>query len=197
LNTAKYENAILYLCDKLGGQIEGKTKLYKLLYFIDFDRYKLKESKQTITGDSFKKWDNGPVPQQCDEIIDGMIKSGKIEKTSMDIGFSHPLEVFVAKEKPDIKTFSAADQFVMNYVIVKYGSLNGTELASITHEEAPFVATEIYHSIPFDYALLRQTNFNDVINIPAMRDLVLEMAHSRDDLFDDALLVDSFPASTV
>jgi uncharacterized phage-associated protein len=194
VNIAKYENTVLYLCDKLGGQIEGKTKLYKLLYFIDFDRYKLKESRQTVTGDSFRKWDNGPVPRQCDEVVDGMVRSGKLDKLLKDTGLPHPLEIFVAKEKPDIYAFTATDQFVMNYVIVKYGGLNGTELASITHEEAPFVATEAYQDIPFDYALLRQTDFDDIINIPAMRNLTLEMAHSRDDIFDGLPLASPSPA---
>ena len=39
LNEKKYENAILYLTQKLGGEVRGKKKLAKLLYFADFDFY--------------------------------------------------------------------------------------------------------------------------------------------------------------
>jgi uncharacterized phage-associated protein len=190
VNESKYENVILYICDKLGGNVEGKTKLYKLLYFADFDRYELKESRETITGDHFKHLGNGPVPEQCDHIIRGMVSSGKLERTYRDVGHENPMEVFTANVKPDVSVFSAAEQFILNYVIVKYGGLNGTELAQITHGQAPYVTTEMYDTIPFDLALRRGTDFSEVINLPAMKALVLEMAYNRHDIFDDIPIKD-------
>ena len=37
LDRNKYEQTILYLCSRLGGEVKGKKKLAKLLYFADFD----------------------------------------------------------------------------------------------------------------------------------------------------------------
>ena len=37
LNKDKYQQVIIYLCNKLGGGVRGKKKLAKLLYFVDFD----------------------------------------------------------------------------------------------------------------------------------------------------------------
>jgi len=37
ISEKKYKEIILYLAEKLGGEIRGKKKLAKLLYFVDFD----------------------------------------------------------------------------------------------------------------------------------------------------------------
>ena len=52
----KYANAILFLCQQLGGSITGKKKLFKLLYYIDFDNYEYRESMQSITGNDYVAW---------------------------------------------------------------------------------------------------------------------------------------------
>ncbi len=44
LKKDKYQEVILYLCQKLGGEIRGKKKLAKLLYFVDFDFYEKKDN---------------------------------------------------------------------------------------------------------------------------------------------------------
>ncbi len=38
----------------------GKTKLFKLLYLLDFDHFK--ETGRTVTGMRYRAWDKGPVP---------------------------------------------------------------------------------------------------------------------------------------
>jgi hypothetical protein len=45
LNIEKYKDTILYFCERLGGKIEGKKKLAKLLYFADFDMFKIRKLK--------------------------------------------------------------------------------------------------------------------------------------------------------
>ena len=51
LHRKKYQNAVLYLCRKLKGEVRGKKKLAKLLYFADFDLYE--KSQKSITGDVY------------------------------------------------------------------------------------------------------------------------------------------------
>ncbi|MFH1170405.1 MAG: hypothetical protein V1704_02505 [Candidatus Vogelbacteria bacterium] len=47
LNRKKYQNAVLYLGQKLGGKVHGKKKLAKLLYFADFDLYEKRQKSLT------------------------------------------------------------------------------------------------------------------------------------------------------
>ena len=58
--TKKYKEAIVYLCDQLGGEIRGKKKLAKLLYYMDFDHYE--KNHKSITGDIYKALPMGPFP---------------------------------------------------------------------------------------------------------------------------------------
>ena len=163
IDTNKYENAILYLCKKNGGKIEGMTKLYKLLYYIDFGRFEYQESMQTITGDEFKHRNNGPVPVSCTVVINEMIKAGKLQTELIDIGYDNPMTVFVALGDPDTSIFDEDDIYIMEYVIKKYGRLTGSELSRLTHAEAPYVATDSDETIPFELGFYRGTDFSNAV----------------------------------
>jgi uncharacterized phage-associated protein len=174
INISKYENAILFLCDKLGGSVNGETKLYKLLYYIDFDRYELNESLQTVTGDKFKHRKNGPVPATCRKIIDGMIHDRKLTKEERDIGAKHNVKVFTALQPPDTSVFNPGDLFILNYVVAKYGNLTGSDLARLTHVETPYTGTKLNQVMPFES---RGTDFDDALEMPQMREFLLKISY--------------------
>lgn len=46
----------------------GKTKLCKLLYFLDFEHFK--ETGRSVTGFDYYAWKNGPVPVELYQEID-------------------------------------------------------------------------------------------------------------------------------
>ena len=162
VNRAKYENLVLYLCNGLGGQIEGKKKLAKLLYYVDFDHFEYDESMESVSGDSYKKWKMGPVPDTYMEIVDSLIGQGKIERVEQDLGLEYPLEIFSAKATADEDLFSNDEKMIIDRVIRKYGSLNGRQLEALTHQEAPYIATEPDQEIAYELAFYRGTDFNDL-----------------------------------
>jgi uncharacterized phage-associated protein len=98
IDTKKYENTILYLCDALGGSLQGKKKLAKLLYYVDFDRYEYKEASKSVTGDAYKAWKMGPVPEHYIEVLDKMSKAGSLEVKETD-GSNGYLPAAVNKKK--------------------------------------------------------------------------------------------------
>jgi hypothetical protein len=49
LDKNKYAQTILYFCSKLGGEVRGKKKLAKLLYFADFDFFE--KTQKSIPAD--------------------------------------------------------------------------------------------------------------------------------------------------
>ena len=159
IDKTKYENAILYLCKKSGGRIEGMTKLYKLLYYVDFGRFEYKESMVTVTGDEFRHRELGPVPLNCTSVIESMEQVGKLSTESKDVGRDKPMTVYIALVEPDISVFDEDELFILDYVINKYGRLSGTELSKLTHTEAPYIATESDEMIPFEFAFYRGTDF--------------------------------------
>lgn len=159
-NKEKYKSVILYLCEKLGGTLEGKKKLAKLLYFADFDMFEYMESMKTITGDNYKALQMGPVPNLFVNMIEELTKEGALEKTERVIGNGYsPLEVFKSTKKPDYQMFSEEEKYILDRVVSKYGKLNGKQLEDLTHGEAPWNGVKFGETIPFELAFYRDTEF--------------------------------------
>lgn len=162
---SKYENVIIYLCNALGGSVHGKKKLAKLLYYVDFDRYEFNESMKSITGDTYKAWKMGPVPEGYMTVIQKLAADGKISQESEPPmpGHEHAKEVFTASTKPDMSVFDEDDIKILEHVVGKYGKLTGKQLEDLTHQEAPYVGTNADEEIAFELAFYRETDFSDVM----------------------------------
>lgn len=161
LHRKKYQNAILYLCQKLNGEIRGKKKLAKLLYFADFDLYE--KSQKSITGDVYCALPMGPVPSALEEITAEMTKRKMIgvEPVGEREGYN-PTEVYKGINEPDLTVFDAEERKMLDRVAVKYGHLNGKQLEELSHAEAPYIGTELRQNIPYELAFYRGTDFSDL-----------------------------------
>src|SRR3989344_299060 len=104
LHRKKYQNAVLYLCQKLKGEIRGKKKLAKLLYFADFDLYE--KSQKSITGDVYRALPMGPVPSTLEEITAEMTKKKMLDRVAVKYGHLNgkQLEELSHAEAPYIGT---------------------------------------------------------------------------------------------
>lgn len=162
LNRRKYQNAVLYLCQKLGGEVRGKKKLAKLLYFADFDFYE--KYQRSITGDVYKAYPKGPLPVALNEIIFDLSKKkalrvGTVQEWGEDYA---PTEVYENVVEPDISVFEQEEIKMLDRIVRRYGPLNGEQLAELSHAEAPYSATEPYQQIPYEFTYYRGTDFNDL-----------------------------------
>lgn len=156
INKVKYENLILYLADKLGGEIRGKKKLAKLLYFADFDFFEKYE--RPITGDLYKALPMGPFPTHMMEIIEALEAEQRIVKSSVPEGPNNPTEIYHGAAKPDLAVFSAEELQMIDRVVEKYGKLTGKQLEDLSHAEAPYIATEPNKEIIYELAFYRGTD---------------------------------------
>ena len=162
LNRKKYQNAVLYLCQKLGGEVRGKKKLAKLLYFADFDFYE--KYQKSITGDIYKAYPKGPLPSALNGIISELAKKGalKVDARQEWGGEYAPTEVYTNIIKPDMGVFEPEEIRILDRVARHYGNLNGEQLAELSHAEAPYSATEPYEKIPYEFTYYRGTDFSDL-----------------------------------
>lgn len=157
----KYANAILFLCQKLGGSVIGKKKLYKLLYYMDFDNYEYKESMKSITGNSYVAWKMGPVPSDKGKMLDKMVKKGMLSESEVHISDDLNNAVkYTALKEPDMSVFSDDEKYIMTRVIKKYGGLTGKQLETLTHAEAPYIATDQDEIIDYGLTFYRETDFD-------------------------------------
>jgi len=162
INKKKYEQVIIYLCSKLGGEVRGKKKLAKLLYYSDFDFFE--KFQKSITGDVYNAYPKGPLPATLGEITSAMVKKGLLKVNSMQVWGEEyaPTEVYKCSTKLDLSIFSKDELKILDRVVRRYGSLNGEQLAELSHAEAPFAATEPYKEIPYEFTYYRGTDFSDL-----------------------------------
>ena len=161
LNKKKYQNVVLYLCRKLGGEVRGKKKLAKLLYFADFDFYE--KYQKSITGDTYSALPMGPFPAALDEITTMMAEKKEItvEQVEEREGYN-PTEVYRCIMEPDNSALDAEEKKMLDRVAMKYGNLSGKQLQELSHAEAPYIGTELKHEIPYELAFYRGTDFGDL-----------------------------------
>jgi len=159
LNEKKYRNAILYLTSKVGkGSVWGKKKMYKLLYFLDFDAFEKYE--KPITGDIYHKLPMGPAPSYFDPIASDLKREGllSIKKRKTGPGYRDTV-VYKALIKPDLKVFNENEFKILKRIVRKYGEKTGRELERLTHKEAPYLAVGKGEEMPLELAHYRGTNF--------------------------------------
>ena len=73
MNEDKYIEVLQFLLDPDTGANNkhlGKVKLMKMLYYVDFDHYE--RYGESITGDTYRKLQHGPVPKHADSILEAM-----------------------------------------------------------------------------------------------------------------------------
>jgi uncharacterized phage-associated protein len=161
LNQKKYQNAVLYLCQGLDGEVRGKKKLAKLLYFADFDLYE--KSQKSITGDVYRALPMGPFPIELDTVTDTMKKNKLIDIRQVEgrEGYN-PTEVYRCITGPDMSVFDKSEVDMLNRIIIKYGHLSGKQLEILSHDEAPYIGTELKKEIPYELSFYRGTDFSDL-----------------------------------
>lgn len=161
LNKKKYQNAVLYLCRELKGEVRGKKKLAKLLYFVDFDFYEKYE--KSVTGDVYKALPMGPVPAALGTITEEMIKRHMLSvEPVQERSDYNPTEVYRCITEPDLSVFSVEEKRMLKRIVTRYGHLTGKQLQDLTHAEAPYSAAKPNEEVPYEFTYYRGTDFSDL-----------------------------------
>ena len=63
----KLQQVILYFLEHINNVHLGRTKLMKLLYFVDFDHYEA--HGVSVTGAAYRKLPHGPYPDKVEKLI--------------------------------------------------------------------------------------------------------------------------------
>jgi uncharacterized phage-associated protein len=132
----KLANAILYFVKNTKNC--GKTKLFKLLYFLDFLHFK--RYGTTVTGLDYYTWPKGPVPQKLysefaeedgSEIYKDFFKI--IRKTDPDDPKQFYSFRFIPKAQFNHKIFSPRELKIMEEVAFQFKNSSASEISEISH----------------------------------------------------------------
>ena len=154
----KFGQVLHYIISKVGSLDNiGKTVLYKMLYFSDFDFYELNEV--SITGEKYFKLPQGPAPSGFNNAISTLKDSGMVDILDSTYG-GYPQIKFVSLCEPDLNLLSANELKVIERVINKLSSMTASQVSGYSHGDMPWKATNDMEEINYELVFYRDSAFS-------------------------------------
>lgn len=145
LDWQKLRNTVLFLC--IDGQL--KTKLTKLLFYVDFKHFK--ENAVPITGARYAHLPHGPVPNDYEYLLAPMIHEDGLLVSEVLI---HDFvgENYETKSKPDMSIFSPHEIQTLEHVKNYFEGYSATRIRDFSHQERAYKETAEQELISYRYA---------------------------------------------
>ena len=124
----------------------GKTVLYKLLYFIDFNYFEIYE--KSLTNETYKRLPHGPAPTHFDLAISELEKEEKITVDSILLYADMNQFRYKSLKEPEIN-FTEDELDVINAVIEKLSKMNATPISEYSHSDMPCRVAEDYEIMKY------------------------------------------------
>jgi uncharacterized phage-associated protein len=157
-NKEKFKQVLHYIIHQCGSlENVGKTVLFKILYFTDFDYYELYEEK--LTEESYRKLEHGPAPIHFDEAIEELEDEGRIERFAILSG-KFEQQKFLSAQKPDMDLLNGREVQIIENDIYRYSRMNATQISAFSHGDLPYKATEDGDIIDYELVFYRDSLFS-------------------------------------
>ena len=128
----KLINAIIYFARNT--QYLGKIKLFKLLYLLDFEHFRM--TGRSVTGLTYNAWKYGPVPialaQEWDELEPDLAAAIAIRPEQV---IDYERQAVVPLTEFDDSHFSRRELRIMEELAEQYGDVYSYNLIDVTHAE--------------------------------------------------------------
>ena len=131
-DTRKIVQALTYLANYQPDKVLDNMKAYKLLWLAD--RYHLRQTGRTITGDAYYAMPFGIVPSDAKCLLENVktkLKDPKGYKNKYIISSDHQ---YKAIAEPDLMVFSDSDQEALDKVLTAYNGYDALQLSNISHK---------------------------------------------------------------
>jgi len=168
-NKEKFREVLHYIISRTGDEENvGKTVLFKILYFSDFDFYELNE--KPITGEVYKKITHGPAPIHFDEVVEELIKDKKVEKITKSVkGFKDNLMKYISLVKPSLSLLNIDEKTQIDKIIQRLTAMDGArQVSSYSHGDMPWKATEDMEEIDYEFVFYRDGVYSVRTEEPAV-----------------------------
>ena len=153
----KLKSAIHYIINKCGlNRNVGRTVIYKLLYFSDFNFYELYEIP--ITGEKYIKKPNGPVSPNFMDLKDELINEGKIKEDSEKV-ISYKRYRYTSLKKPDISCLNDDEISIIDDTINRISSMSAKEISDYSHGDMPWKVAENEEELDYEFVFYRNPEY--------------------------------------
>ena len=158
-NQKKFEQVLHYIISCVGTRANvGKTVLYKMLYFSDFDYYELFE--KSLTGEKYLKLPRGPAPSHFEDVLEILKDEGKVKVFKVPSG-NFKRNKFISLSKPDISALNAEEIKLIDSTIDKLSNMNATQISDYSHQDMPWKAAEDKAELDYEQVFYR----DDVMSV--------------------------------
>ena len=123
----KLINAIIYFAKHT--KYCGKTKLLKLLYFLDFCHFK--QTGKSVTGLEYFTWDQGPVPRELFNELSGKMKADL--KDAISLSSIEDFQKIVPKKKFNEEYFTNREKKLLKDFSYIFKDVKAEEMIEATH----------------------------------------------------------------
>ncbi len=152
-NKEKFKQVLHFIVYKAGAiDNVGKTVLYKMMYFSDFDFYEL--NNLSITGESYVKLPHGPAPTNFDRTVKELEKEGVIAEIKSNYhGLSQKKVVSLCPPKVD--KLNGEEIKIIERVVARLANMNASQVSAYSHEDIPWKATKDGEKIDYELVFYR------------------------------------------
>jgi hypothetical protein len=157
LQVGKFKNVLLYILERCAGKPNvGEKVLGMLLYFSDFNNYEIYEEQ--LTGATYRKLANGPVPEELESILAQMKEDRQLHHVITEYhGF--PQTRYLPLVKPDLTKLLASEVGVIEKVIGQMGDWSETMIRRYAHGDRPWEVTKDNEVLNYELAFYRDVPY--------------------------------------
>lgn len=150
----KMEQVILFFLERINNVHLGRTKLMKLLYYVDFDHYE--KHGQSITDAVYHKLPHGPVPKEAQKLIASMVTKGMVAPVRGRVAQFAQHRLITQGAKFDPSVFDGEEIRTLEKVAADWEDANAAQIEAASHAEAPWAATKERAVIDYELACYRR-----------------------------------------
>lgn len=162
MDLTKLKELIKYIAVKSSDDIFfGRTKLFKLVFFSDFNHYR--HYGYSITGESYHKEPNGPVSNHAKKALNELISAGSIIEQRFDVYGRDQMKP-ICNAEPDLGRFSKEEILSIEDVLDSYKSMTASRLSDLSHDVVPaWDQRDLGEEIPLSVSLMAPIDDDDDI----------------------------------
>lgn len=146
---------IIYRCQKKPNF--GRTILYKLLYFSDFNFYELYE--KPLSGEIYVHKPRGPIPKDFLKAKDELIQEKRI-KEEVVLVIDYNKYVYESLKDPLISNFSDDEIEVLENNILTLGDMSSSEISKYSHGDLPWEISDDDEDLIYESVFYRDPEYS-------------------------------------
>lgn len=147
------QQVILFFLERINNVHLGRTKLMKLLYFVDFDH--LEKYGRPVTGAVYRKLPHGPYPKDADKLVKRMVAKGLVKEVKVPVGDYAQHRLITLGAKFDAGAFTGTEMQTLDKVATDWADATAAQIEAATHAEAPWAGTQAGKVIDYEMAEYR------------------------------------------